>query len=87
MRDDDGKFIKYSGVIFEVLTQISHKLNFTYSVHEPPDGKYGNEQSDGSYNGMIKQVRGKMWVSLCLILKRPVLVVATTHKTCLKKYI
>ena len=56
MRDDNGKFIKYAGVIFEVLNQISHKLNFTYSVHEPPDGKYGNEQSDGSYNGMIKQV-------------------------------
>merc|ERR1712226_1098146 len=31
VRDDDGKFIKYSGVIFEVLTQISHKLNFTYN--------------------------------------------------------
>ena len=58
VRDDHGKFIKYSGVIFELLTQVSHKLNFTYSVHEPPDGKYGNEQSDGSYNGMIKQVRG-----------------------------
>ena len=59
MRDDNGKFIKYSGVIFELLNQISHKLNFTYSVHEPPDGLYGNEQSDGSYNGMIKQVMNK----------------------------
>ena len=39
-----------------MLNQISKKLNFTYSVHEPPDGKYGNEQSDGSFNGMIKQV-------------------------------
>ena len=58
MRDDNGRFIKYAGVIFEVLNQISYKLNFTYSVHEPPDGKYGNEQPDGTYNGMIKQVRG-----------------------------
>ena len=61
MRDDNGRFIKYAGVIFEVLNQISYKLNFTYSVHEPPDGKYGNEQPDGTYNGMIKQVRGGRW--------------------------
>ena len=64
VRDENGKFLKYSGVIFEVLSQISQKLNFTYSVHEPADGLYGNEQSDGSYNGMIKQVR---WPSVCLV--------------------
>ena len=36
-----------SGVIFEVLNQISYKLNFTYNVREP---------GDGSYEGMIQKV-------------------------------
>ena len=44
--------------MFEVLNQISYKLNFTYSVHEPKDGMFGTEQPDGSFNGMIKMVSG-----------------------------
>lgn len=56
IKDSNGKTIKYDGLVIEVLNQISYKLNFTYSVHEPPDGQFGTEQSGGSFNGMIKQV-------------------------------
>ena len=59
VKDKDGKFVKYSGLVIEVLNQISYKLNFTYSVHEPADGQFGTEQADGSFNGMIKQVMDK----------------------------
>ena len=30
-----------SGLIFEVMDQISRKLNFSYSVREPADGLWG----------------------------------------------
>lgn len=47
VRNEKGEVVDYSGFIFEVLNQISYKLNFTYNVVEP---------SDGSWNGMINQV-------------------------------
>ena len=41
-----------------MLDQISHKLNFSYSVREPADGLWG-AQEGGTWNGMIKQVVDK----------------------------
>ena len=40
-KNSNGKIIESSGLVFEVLDQISHKLNFSYSVREPADGKWG----------------------------------------------
>ena len=57
-KDNQGKIIGSSGLIFEVLDQISHKLNFSYSVREPADGLWG-AQEGGTWNGMIKQVVDK----------------------------
>ena len=31
-------------------------MNFTYTVRKPPDFKYGNQNSDGSFNGMIGEL-------------------------------
>jgi hypothetical protein len=28
-------------------------MNFTYTVHKPPDGNWGAIQSDNSWNGMV----------------------------------
>ena len=55
IKDDSGKIIGKSGLIFEVLNQISHKLNFSYSVREPADGKWGVRSGAGEWNGMIRQ--------------------------------
>ena len=54
IKDDSGKIIGKSGLIFEVLNQISHKLNFSYSVREPADGKWGVRSGAGEWNGMIR---------------------------------
>ena len=45
-------------MIFEVLNQISYKLNFSYTIREPSDGLWGSEVN-GKWNGMIKQVIDK----------------------------
>ena len=56
IKDDSGKIIGKSGLIFEVLNQISHKLNFSYSVREPADGKWGVRSGAGEWNGMIRHL-------------------------------
>ena len=63
IKDDSGKIIGKSGLIFEVLNQISHKLNFSYSVREPADGKWGVRSGAGEWNGMM---RHRIFISTCL---------------------
>jgi len=53
MYKEDGR---WTGLIFELLDQISWKLNFTYEVEEPRDGKWGVKDSSGNWNGLIRQV-------------------------------
>ena len=40
-KNSKGQIIDSSGLVFEVLDQISYKLNFSYSIREPADGKWG----------------------------------------------
>ena len=71
IKDDSGKIIGKSGLIFEVLNQISHKLNFSYSVREPADGKWGVRSGAGEWNGMIRHriyIQGVPKVSLDFVL-------------------
>ena len=55
--DDEGN-VKYSGLIFALLDEISYTLNFTYVVREPADGLWGS-QVNGQWNGLIRQVMDK----------------------------
>ena len=41
--------------MFALLDEIAKKLNFTYVVKEPSDGKWGDKKN-GQWNGMIEQV-------------------------------
>ena len=40
-KDRKGEIVGVSGLVFEVLDQISYRLNFSYIVREPADGKWG----------------------------------------------
>ena len=44
--------------MFEILDQISYKLNFSYIVREPGDGQWGI-RSGNSWSGMIRQLVDK----------------------------
>jgi len=57
-RNERGDVVRYTGLIFALLDLIGQKLNFTYVVVEPADGKWGDQQG-GSWNGMIRQVQNK----------------------------
>lgn len=47
---------KFEGFIPELLERISDKLSLDYDLVKVPDGKYGQEQRTGVWNGMIGQV-------------------------------
>ncbi|CAL4102797.1 unnamed protein product, partial [Meganyctiphanes norvegica] len=57
VKDKFGRVVGYQGLKFEVLNELAAKLNFTYVVRPPPDGKWGARDENGNWNGMIKMVQ------------------------------
>lgn len=57
-KDSRGNVVRYSGLMFALVDEIGKKLNFTYVVVPPADGKWGLKEN-GQWNGMIKQVMDK----------------------------
>ncbi|XP_043917322.1 glutamate receptor ionotropic, delta-2 [Protopterus annectens] len=51
-----GKPKKYRGFSIDVLDALSNYLGFKYEIYTAPDHKYGNLQSDGTWNGMVGEL-------------------------------
>ena len=58
MKDQRGNIVGYSGLIFAMMDEIGSKLNFSYTVIPPTDGKFGIKMN-GRWNGMIQQLINK----------------------------
>ena len=50
----------------DLLDELARILKFSYEVYTSPDGLYGAETENGSWNGMIGELIRKV-VSSCLI--------------------
>ncbi|CAG2239406.1 GRID1 [Mytilus edulis] len=48
---------EYKGMTIELLKELSHRLNFTYELIHPPDGKWGVASNDNIWNGMLGQLQ------------------------------
>lgn len=69
-----GKPKKYQGFAIDVLDALSNYLGFKYEIYLAPDHKYGSQQADGSWNGLIGELvskvryylgsQSRMWESL-----------------------
>merc|ERR1719186_90166 len=57
-KDSRGNVVKYSGLMFALVDEIGKKLNVTYVVAPPADGKWGLKEGR-EWNGMIRQVMNK----------------------------
>ena len=68
-KDKRGKILETSGLVFEILDQISYKLNFSYIVREPEDGQWGIRNGN-SWSGMIRQLVDKEVTLSCLNLSK-----------------
>ncbi|KAL4233054.1 hypothetical protein ACF0H5_007740 [Mactra antiquata] len=46
----------HEGFIPDLLDLIKAKLNFNYTMYQVPDENYGNEQPDGTWDGMVGEL-------------------------------
>jgi hypothetical protein len=44
---------EFYGMFPDLLNLLAHSMNFTYTLTPPSDNKWGGQQPDGSWNGMI----------------------------------
>ena len=51
----DGSFT-YQGYCFDLLNELARNLKFTYEVYPSPDGLYGAETENGTWDGMIGEL-------------------------------
>ncbi|KAM8924393.1 glutamate receptor ionotropic, delta-1 [Pelodytes ibericus] len=54
-----GQPKKYKGFSIDVLDALSQNLGFKYEIYQVPDGKYGHQLANGSWNGMIGELINK----------------------------
>ena len=69
MRKDGS--ISYRGFCIDLLNELARKLKFTYEIYPSPDGLYGAETENGTWNGMVGELVSKViadahyFTSLC----------------------
>nr|XP_055024081.1 glutamate receptor ionotropic, delta-2 isoform X3 [Misgurnus anguillicaudatus] len=51
-----GKPKKYQGFSIDVLDALANYLGFKYEIYVAPDHKYGSQQADGAWNGLMGEL-------------------------------
>lgn len=59
-----GQPKRYKGFSIDVLDALAKILGFKYDVYQVGDGKYGSALPNGSWNGMIGELIGKVGLFL-----------------------
>ena len=78
--NDQTEKYEVTGSFPDLLNSLANTMNFTYTIGPPPDNKWGGQQKDGSWNGMMDQVVkeeidfGKLFIIITSILKSEILV-------------
>ena len=55
-----GQPKRYKGFSIDVLDSLAKTLGFKYNIYQVGDGKYGVALANGSWNGMIGELIGKV---------------------------
>ena len=55
----DGS-ITYTGYCIDLLNELARNLKFTYEIYPSPDGLYGAETENRTWNGMIGELMNKV---------------------------
>ncbi|XP_078383275.1 glutamate receptor ionotropic, kainate 2-like isoform X2 [Oculina patagonica] len=55
---EDGS-VTYEGYCIDLLNELARNLKFTYEIYPTPDGMYGAETENGTWNGMIGELLNK----------------------------
>ena len=54
-RQKDGS-ITYTGYCIGLLNELARNLKFTYEIYVSPDGMYGAQTDNGTWNGMVGEI-------------------------------
>lgn len=55
-----GQPKRYKGFSIDVLDALAKNLGFKYEIYQAPDGKYGHQLQNSSWNGMIGELINKV---------------------------
>ncbi|XP_012259587.2 ionotropic receptor 25a-like [Athalia rosae] len=55
----DAETNTWSGYCIDLLEEIRSIIKFEYEIREAEDGRFGNMDDDGNWNGMIKELKEK----------------------------
>lgn len=55
-----GQPKRYKGFSIDVLDALAKNLGFKYEIYQAPDGKYGQQLQNSSWNGMIGELINKV---------------------------
>lgn len=76
MQKQDGGSIWYEGYCIDLFEELAKILKFSYEIYPSPDGFYGAETENGTWDGMIGELISKVcktpffFLILCLIDNR-----------------
>ena len=59
-KNEDGSY-SYEGYCIDLLNELARNLKFTYEIYVSPDGMYGAELENGTWNGMIGEIVNEVW--------------------------
>ena len=58
----------YEGYCIDLLNELARNLKFTYEIYHSPDGLYGAEKENGTWNGMIGELVNKVCKQVLSVL-------------------
>lgn len=65
MKKQDGGIVWYEGYCIDLLEELAKILKFTYEIYPSPDGFYGAETENGTWDGMIGELISKVCKIIC----------------------
>ena len=65
-KDVDGSFW-YEGYCIDLLNELARNLKFTYEIYPSPDGLYGAETENGTWNGIIGELINKVSAKIIML--------------------
>ena len=60
-KSKDG-VISFKGYCIDLLEELARNLHFTYDIYTTPDGNYGAEAENGTWNGVIGELINRVGI-------------------------
>ena len=52
--------VQYIGFVADIVRKLSEVVGFRYELYVAPDNNYGYRKSDGTWNGMVRELLSKV---------------------------